>query len=229
MKLLTGYRGFVGSRLAAGLTDFHGIDVRDGYNLISCELPKDVDLIYHLASQSSVEASWHDPIHDSDNLKMAIRLVHKYPDTRIIYTNSSSSVDRSSPYGFSKWAVAEYLKQFHKNYVICTLPNVYGSGGRSVVDIFKGRTIVKIFGDGEQLRDYVHVDDIVEGLKKAKDWPVGEYFLGSGIGTTLNQLADGKVIMYEEARKESRDSVLKNTTPPGEWKPKINILDYMKA
>jgi nucleoside-diphosphate-sugar epimerase len=94
-----------------------------------------------------------------------------------------------------------------------------------VVDIFKNKDEVIIYGDGEQTRDYVHVDDIVSGLYKAQDWEAGEYFLGSGVKTNLLQLAEGKVVHFKPARKEARESVLPNTTP--NWKPTINVLDYI--
>ena len=222
--LITGYRGWIGGKLFKEMGGL-GLDVREGDNVISCTLPE-VDVVFHLAAQSSVEASWRDPVHDSDNLKMVVRLVHAYPQAKIIYTNSAASLDRSSPYGFSKWACAEYLKQFHKNYVICTLPNVYGEGSRSVVDIFKERDTVTIYGSGKHTRDYVHVDDIVKGLIKAKDWEKGEYQLGSGKATSVLQLAEGKEVLFSDARKESKDSTLKNTTP--NWEPEIDLFDYMK-
>lgn len=217
--IITGNRGFIGSYLSKRI-DAVGIDIKDGLDVLTCDLPES-DVIYHLAAQTSVEASWHDPMHDSDNLKMVIRLVKEYPDARIIYANSAASLNPESPYGFSKWVCAEYLKKFHNDYVICTLPNVYGEGSKSVVDIFKGKDEVTVYGDGLQLRDYVHVDDIVEGLVKAQRWPVGEYFLGSGKGTTVLSLTKGKVVQFASARREARKSILFNNTP--DWKIKIKL------
>lgn len=214
--LVTGSAGFIGKRLFEKVGGV-GIDVKDGQNLITTELPEDIDVIYHLAAQSSVEASWQDPVHDMDNLRMTARLVKEYPNAKIIYTASSATKD-TSPYGFSKWACAEYIKKFHKNYVICTLPNVYGEkGGRSVVDIFKGNDEVTIYGDGKQTRSYVHVDDIVEALILAKDWEKGIYSLGDGKATSVLELARGKKVKFALARKEAREAVLNNTTP--NWKP----------
>lgn len=224
--LITGSRGFIGSRLLGRITKpFCCVDLRDGQNLLSCDLPDYVNTIYHLAAQTSVEASWSDPVHDMDNLKMVVRIVKRYPHARIIYTASAATKD-TSPYGFSKWASAEYLKAFHKNYIICTLPNVYGElGGKSVVDIFKGKDEVVIFGDGTQTRSYIHVDDIIEGLVLAKDWDKGEYFLGDGVATTVLQLAKGKNVKFGKARREAKEAVLPNTTP--NWTPKIRVLDYI--
>lgn len=229
MILVTGYKGQIGSRLVKELHVpyiYTGIDLKDGMNLLTCELPKDITVIYHLAAQSSVEASWHDPVYDADNIRMTTRLVKEYPEAKIIYANSAAAQDPQSPYGFSKWASGEYLKKFHKNWVSCVFPNVYGGSDKSVVDIFNGQEKVTVFGDGLQVRDYVHVDDIVRGLILAKDWPAGEYFMGSEIRTTVLDLAKGKKINFAPARKEARESVLPNTTP--NWKPIINVLEFIK-
>ena len=89
MILVTGFRGYIGSLLFERLKSANpvGIDVRDGYNLLTCPLPENIDLIYHLAAQSSVPASWDDPLHDLDNIRITARLVHNYPDAKIIYAN----------------------------------------------------------------------------------------------------------------------------------------------
>lgn len=222
--LITGHKGFIGSRLFKKI-EAVGIDIKSGHNLITTELPKDIDIIYHLAAQSSVEASWEDPVHDMDNLRMTARLVKEYPKAKIIYT-ASAATPTTSPYGFSKWASVQYIINFHKNYVICTLPNVYGEkGGKSVVDIFKYQDEVTIYGNGKQKRSYVHVDDIVEALILAKDWDNGYYFLGNGDATTVLELSKGKKINFSKPRKEARESVLGNTTP--NWSAKINVIDYL--
>lgn len=224
MTLITGHMGYIGSLLHEQIGGA-GIDLKQGLNLLSCDLPEDIEVIYHLAAQSFVESSWH-PMHDMDNLKMVARLVKEYPKAKIIYANSAATKSPiMSPYGFSKWAGAEYLKTFHENYVICTFPNVYGKNDKSVVDIFKKSWNVVVYGDGEQLRDYVHVDDIVEGLIKAKHWEKGEYEMGSGIATSVLQLANGKNISFAPARKEAKESVLNNTTP--NWEPSIKVLEYI--
>ena len=227
MILCTGYKGYIGSLLFEKLKDAIGIDLKDGQNLITCDLPKGITLIYHLAAQSSVESSWGDPVHDADNLRMTVRLVKEYPKAKIIYANSAATKKPiQSPYGFSKWASGEYIKTFHKNYVLCTLSNVYGKNNKSVVDIFKNSKKVPIFGGGRQVRDYVHVDDIVRGLLLAKNWPTGEYEMGSGIGRNVRDLAIGKKIKYAPARREARISVLGNTTP--NWRPRIRVMEYIK-
>jgi UDP-glucose 4-epimerase len=216
--IITGNKGMIGSRFEGD-----GIDLKDGLNLLSCDLPE-TDLIYHFASQISVESSWADPLHDLDNIRMMARLVKRYPKARIIYTSSAAALDVTSPYGFSKWAAGEYLKKFHSNYVICYLPNLFG-GGSGVMEKFKGKKEVTVYGDGLQVRDFVHIDDIVKALHLAKDWPTGEYQLGSGKGTRIIDLTKGKTVTYAPPRKEIRESILRNDAP--NWEPSINVLEYI--
>lgn len=205
--------------------DARGIDIKDGQNLLTCELPR-ADVVIHLAAQTSVESSWYDPVHDMDNLRLTARIVKEYPLAKIIYANSCAAVSPKSPYGFSKKVSGDYIKTFHSNYVDLVFPNIYG-GEKSVVDIFKGKDEVTVFGDGLQVRDYVHIDDLVDGIIKAIDWPTGTYFMGSEIGTTVLELAKGKKINFAPARREEREVIVKNTTP--NWSPKINVLEYINA
>lgn len=57
-----------------------------------------------------------------------------------------------------------------------------------VTKLLQGEAPV-IFGDGEQRRDFVHVDDIVAGVMAAPGRPPGTYNLGTSRGTSLRQLA----------------------------------------
>lgn len=226
MILVTGHKGFIGSKLweAVKGDNTFGIDLKDGDDLIDCALYPKVDTIFHLAANISVEESWDKPELYMKDIQILARLVKYYPNAKIIFAQSAASFDPVSPYGFSKWVCGEYLKKYHKNYVSCAFPNVFG-GGVGVVDKFKGQDKVTVYGDGKSVRDYVHVDDIVRALLLAVDWETGEYQLGSEKGTTVLELAEGKEIEFAPARKEARESVLKNTTP--NWKPIINVKEYL--
>jgi len=217
-NIITGSSGFIGTKLAKQLGAYL-IDKVTEDDLEDCYLPP-ANTIYHLAALTSVQESWKFPIDYSKDFTNLVRLVKIYPNAKIIYAQSASSINPASPYGFSKWICGEYLKRFHKDYVICIFPNVWG-GGKGVVDSFKDKNEVTIYGDGLQVRDFVHVDDIVEGLLLAKDWKCGEYSMGSGIGTRIIDLAKGKKINFAPALKETRESILSNTTP--NWSPKIKI------
>lgn len=227
MTLLTGGRGYIGSRLSKRLPEAKVVDYNDG-NLVNAPLP-DATVIYHLAAHASVPESWNRPVSYMDNLRTTVRLVHEYPNAKIIMASTCSTKDPSaSPYGFSKWVAEEYLKRFHKNYVVTVFPNVFGESPRSVVDIFKNSDRLKVYGDGLNVRDYVHVDDIVEALVQAKEWDTGVYELGSEQAVTTLDLAKatGKPYDHLPAVPEQKDGVIRNTTPS--WKPTIDVFEYVK-
>jgi len=111
----------------------------------------------------------------------------------------------ASPYAVSKLAAENYVRVFGEVFGLETVClrffNVYGS--RQVYSEYSGvmtqfiscltkdRSLV-IFGDGEQTRDFVHVQDVVEAnmLALKNEGVVGEVFnVATGVATTINQLA----------------------------------------
>lgn len=107
-----------------------------------------------------------------------------------------------SPYGVGKMS-AELLSQqvLAQLGIPCTVFryfNTFGPGQRftpyvGVITIFVTKLLKgeapAIYGDGMQRRDFVHVDDIAAGTVAALDGPGGTYNLGTGVGTTVNELA----------------------------------------
>ncbi|MCM3269662.1 NAD-dependent epimerase/dehydratase family protein [Paenibacillus elgii] len=117
-----------------------------------------------------------------------------------------------SPYGINKLAAEQYVRMYSDicgyQWIILRYSNVYGPrqnplGESGIVSIImdqlrRGERPV-IFGDGEQVRDYIHVDDIVEAnmLFLQPDRIVNEIFnVGTQCGTSLNDLLQ---IMMEAA------------------------------
>ena len=110
-----------------------------------------------------------------------------------------------SPYGVSKLAAEHYCIAFYKVYGIQTvclrLFNVYGprqskgpySGVISrFIDRLKCGKPPIIYGDGEQTRDFIFVDDVVDACLRAMNCRncVGESInVGSGVETSINELA----------------------------------------
>jgi UDP-glucose 4-epimerase len=109
-----------------------------------------------------------------------------------------------SPYGVSKRAGGDYVLAYGVTHgvegVVLTLANVYGphqstAGEGGVVAVFAGRMLdgapCTVFGDGEQTRDFVFVDDVVDAFARAATVPraAGERMLiGTGVATTVNEL-----------------------------------------
>jgi UDP-glucose 4-epimerase len=109
-----------------------------------------------------------------------------------------------SPYGCAKLAVERYLNYYRVvrglSSVALRYANVYGPrqnahGEAGVVAIFAAKLIDRqqatINGTGEQTRDFVYVDDVVAANLAASDaeWQ-GEYNVGTGVETTINELYD---------------------------------------
>lgn len=224
--LITGHRGYVGSRLLKRFPEAYTLEG----NILSAVLP-DIDVIYHLAAYASVFESWNRPVDYMENLRTTVKLVHAYPKARIIHASTCAVENpEASPYAFSKRVSSDYLKMYHKNYVNLIFPNIYGDSPRSMVDIIRKNERIAVWGDGKQVRDYVHVDDIVEALGKSKNWESGEYSLGSGIKTTVLDLlaqVPEKEVSFGPRVAEQREAIVPNTTP--DWEPKINVLDYVKT
>jgi UDP-glucose 4-epimerase len=107
-----------------------------------------------------------------------------------------------APYGQSKLAAEGYLSLYERLYDLSTvalrLGNVYGPrqdplGEAGVVAIFCGALLdgrrPRVFGDGEQTRDYVFVGDIVEALLAAGgSGAVGTFNAGTGVETSVLEL-----------------------------------------
>jgi len=107
-----------------------------------------------------------------------------------------------SPYGIGKLAAEQLATQVLglQGVPLTTLRffNTFGPGQAytpyvGVLTIFLTRLLAGeapvIFGDGEQRRDFVHVDDIVAGVMAAPGRAPGTYNLGTGRATSLNELA----------------------------------------
>jgi UDP-glucose 4-epimerase len=107
-----------------------------------------------------------------------------------------------SPYGVSKYTIERYLYMYYHtyglDYAALRYANVYGprqdpKGEAGVVAIFTGQMLqgqpVTIFGDGDQERDFVYVEDIARAnlLAMMRGNPRA-YNIGSGRGTSVNQI-----------------------------------------
>ncbi|MGZ4676657.1 MAG: NAD-dependent epimerase/dehydratase family protein [Acidimicrobiia bacterium] len=106
-----------------------------------------------------------------------------------------------SPYGVAKKAGGDYLHYYRAihglDYTATAFSNVYGPrqdphGEAGVVAIFAGLFLERkrptIFGDGNQTRDFVYVDDVVDALVRAAERGEGIINIGTGVETSVNEL-----------------------------------------
>jgi UDP-glucose 4-epimerase len=108
-----------------------------------------------------------------------------------------------APYGQSKYAAEGYLSLYRRLHEVPTialrLGNVYGPrqdphGEAGVVAIFCGKLLEggrpRVFGDGEQTRDYIYVADVVDAFLAAgaREDGAGPYNVGTGAETSVLDL-----------------------------------------
>jgi UDP-glucose 4-epimerase len=127
-----------------------------------------------------------------------------YGDADVRPTPESAPTAPISPYGISKLACEHYLAFFANNRglpaVALRYSTVYGPAAAEeseagVITIFTRRMLAgrrpAVFGDGEQTRDFVHVDDVVEATLHAAEHvqaPWAVYNVCTGVETSLNDL-----------------------------------------
>ena len=135
--------------------------------------------------------------------------------------SEKTAVEPVSPYGLSKHVGEEYIALYHRlyrlNFTNLRYGNVYGPrqdphGEAGVVPIFIEAMLngnpPQIFGDGEQERDFIYVDDIVEANIQAINGGHNRTMnIGTGVGTSINRLYDllkGSLNFHHDAERRPR-------------------------
>jgi UDP-glucose 4-epimerase len=130
-----------------------------------------------------------------------------------------------SPYGISKKVVLDYLGYYQRyrglDFTALALGNVYGPrqdpyGEAGVIAIFAAKMLAgerpSIYGDGNQTRDYVFIDDVVHAFVQAVDRGSGKLVnVGTGLEASVNHLYKllGGITGFDEEPDHG-------TLPPGE-------------
>jgi len=176
-----------------------------------------------------------------------------YGEGRVLPATEEHPINPESPYGASKHALEHYLhlwKLLHGlDYTVLRYPNVYGPrqnphGEAGVNAIFIGQMLEgkrpRIFGTGEQVRDYLYVGDVVDANERALTAGSGEMLnLGTGVGTSVNQIfAELKRIigfagepLYEPARAGEVQRITLDATRAGRvlgWRPRVPFAEGLR-
>jgi UDP-glucose 4-epimerase len=178
------------------------------------------DAIVHLAADTRVIPSIEKPRYNFEvNALGSLNLLEAMRETGVSQLASASTggailgdvtppvheemvAKPVSPYGASKLCVEGYASAYGACYGIKTVSlrfsNVYGPRsfhkGSVVAHFFKqilaGKPLV-VYGDGSQSRDFVFVEDLCEGIRRALDVDRTEVIqLGVGRPTSVNELID---------------------------------------
>jgi len=127
-----------------------------------------------------------------------------YGVTDVMPTPENTEARPMAPYGTSKLCAEQYLGLYERLHGMSTVAlrfgNVYGPrqdvhGEAGVIAIFCGRLRrgedLRVFGDGEQTRDYIYVGDLVEAIATAGEGDAtGAINLGTEEETSVLRVAE---------------------------------------
>jgi nucleoside-diphosphate-sugar epimerase len=204
----------------ANLIDLAVADTSTGDDSRLKRLLDDVDVVFHLAAQAGVRASWGRSfrVYTDNNVLATQLLLEVCRDAglkRFVYASSSSvygDTDRLpmsedavcrpvSPYGVTKLAAEHLSYLYWKNFGVPTVSarffTVYGPRQRPdmafhrfIRAMLRGEPL-EIYGSGDQTRDFTFISDIVDGLVGASEAEPGSvYNLGGGSRVTLKHALD---------------------------------------
>jgi UDP-glucose 4-epimerase len=176
--------------------------------------------VVHLASSTTPGSSAANPSLEQINLELTLHLLsllQAQPQIHLIYFSSGGSiygnpqslpVTEDSPvaplshHGAGKAAQEVFLQVFRtqgRAISILRPSNAYGPGQamrqgfgliRTALEHASAGTALKIWGDGENVRDFIYIDDLVEATIRLIKLPEdsGTYNVGSGVGHSVNQV-----------------------------------------
>lgn len=191
-------------------------DVRDRDTALAC--CRGIDIVVHLAAQTGVPQSVEDPWGDmTSNVGGTLTMLEGARLNRVgrfVFASSNAAVGEApmpiheervprpvSPYGAAKLAGEAYCQAYCRTFGLKTVSlrfaNVYGPRSKyksSVVAKFIKRAlegqVLEIYGDGNQTRDFLYIDDLVEAIILSSKIELGgEVFqIATQRETTINAL-----------------------------------------
>jgi len=217
--LLTGYRGFIGSRLKQRLDQKYNlccIDLEDGRDLYDCPLDITPDIVIHLAGKSGVRESVNDPnAYWRNNVEVTRRILEHFSTTRVLYASSSSAYEPElNPYAMSKH-ICDELARTHSNAVGMRFHTVYSETPRENMFMHKllNGTLEYVT---KHRRDFVHIEDVCDAVEILMHSEVtGILDVGTGVAVPVQHLAPNVPIrlnteherIYTQARIEKIQSL----------------------
>lgn len=221
---------------------------------------KNYKYIFHLAALSRIQPSFQQPRLTFTSNVEGTRQVVEYAlktHSKLIYSGSSSKHHNPelSPYAMSKYMGEEWIKMCKKafglNAEIVRFYNVYGPGElvdskmAAVIGIWRGQIEknypITINGDGEQRRDFTHVDDIVDGLiriAESNEKHEDAWELGTGNNYSINEVADMFVrkfkcvkVYMSDVKGNYRETIRINNDAIDKlgWWPTDKLEQYIKS
>ena len=190
----------------------------DNPDLLAKLLPR-CSTVIHLASATTPGNSANHPALELGNLAPSLRLLEAlqaYPEIHLIFFSSGGTIYGNpqhlpvhedepiaplSYHGAGKVALEAFFHAFRSCGQAATIlrPSAYGPAQalkrgfglvRTMLEHARCGTPLEIWGDGENVRDFIYIDDITEACARFVALPQdsGTYNLGSGRGYSINQV-----------------------------------------
>ena len=239
--------------------EYHNFNLQHIYDFDS--YMENPDVVFHLAALARIQPSIKNPtIAIQNNFDSTLNILEwaRKDNIPVVFAGSSSFHHGlwGSPYAWSKHAGEQLCKLYSNVYdlstIICRFYNVYGPHQleegtyATVLGIFEkqyreGKPLT-VTGDGQQRRDFTHIEDIVDGLIKCMEAMhgavdmryAGEIFeLGRGVNFSIKEIAEmfGTEIEYIPKRPGEYDVTLCDYSKANktlDYNPVKNIDEYIK-
>jgi len=216
--LITGSKGFIGGHLSKYLKDkghnIIGIDRKDGNEVLDIneDTLKDIDIIIHLAAQTSV---WNTNIEliENDNIKSFIHIFNlcKKLDKRFIYASSSCSVNITSMYGLSKYFDDLYFEIYKWDKCIgLRFHNIYGKDSRedTLLGICLNNSEITLYNNGLNYRHFTYIDDVCKSIEMSFNLKADIYNVFNPQENSVLEFVD-EVLKYKDLKINLIDSIRK--------------------
>ncbi|MFB5631412.1 MAG: SDR family NAD(P)-dependent oxidoreductase [Nitrosopumilaceae archaeon] len=247
--------------------DFQEIDILN-YDKMK-NIAKNVDGIFHQAALGSVPQSFKEPVEyhrvNAIGTENILKLAKEF-DFKVVYASSSSVYGNQekfpikenaekkpvNPYGKSKLESEKFAKKYSDmgvKVIGLRYFNVFGIGQNpnyaGVIPNFIARLVQHkppiIFGDGNQLRNYTFIDDVVEANILAFESKTEHAFINiaTGVMTSVKELAEIMIRLsglslqpiYEKAREGDIEKSQADTSLAKkllDWEPKTTLEEGLQ-
>jgi CDP-paratose 2-epimerase len=171
----------------------------------------------------------------------------------------TESLDFHSPYGCSKGAADQYVRDYARIYDLPTVvfrmsciagPRQFGTEDQGWVahflySVLEGKPIT-VYGDGLQVRDVLHVSDLVDAMRSVRKFSArtaGEiYNLGGGperaisvvemLDAIARETGIDPILYYSEVRPGDQPLYISDTSKLTEhtgWKPRFSSIEILRS
>ena len=226
-----------------------------------------INHIFHLASKTFVPDSWENPIDfyktsvmgtgnilelcREQNIPLTFVSAYLYGEPEKLPISENDKIKSNNPYAHSKYLAEElcrfYSEYYDVNVTIARPFNIYGKKQKDmflipyIIDQVLNDEVIKV-KDLNPKRDYIYLDDLIDGLIKTLNSTkkLSIYNFGSGTELSVNEIikivqnvanTNKKVISEKNERKNEIMNIIADISKAGNdlsWKPKFKFEDGIK-